>query len=192
MKAYLRPSELLMAQVQDVGLPIPSQDLGQVTLRVAPLEGGVPAKTGTYDDTVVVDEPVWLGQQVVSIVKTRGQEELLFQMSGKEFQRVWELVCNDLGIIAHSYQLRHSGACDDSLSQRRTLLEIQARGRWECARTMRRYTKPGQLQSSWQRLSPEIQEYCELCQEHLEGVVCNTIQGPLLPARKVRAVNLVR
>ena len=44
------------------------------------------------------------------------------------------------------YQLRHGGASEDVLGQKRTIQAVQARGRWRTDSSLRRYAKPAQLQ----------------------------------------------
>ncbi len=41
-----------------------------------------------------------------------------------------------------SYSLRHGGASDDRLTDRRSLAEVTRRGRWRSDASLRRYEKP--------------------------------------------------
>ena len=73
----------------------------------------------------------------------------LFAVSSTHVQRSWSRARAFLR-LPHDfcmYQLRDGGASEDCLSRRRTLQEIQHRGRWTTASSLKRYTKPGQVQS---------------------------------------------
>eukprot|EP00973_Karenia_brevis_P042613 5898224-Karenia_brevis.AAC.1 len=61
-------------------------------------------------------------------------------------RRQWKIVNQRLGIDAHVYQLRHTGASADALAQRRTMQDIMSRGRWASVRSVKRYAKPGGIQ----------------------------------------------
>ena len=61
MECYLRPSEMEALRVSDFAVPLVTRGHQYHTLRIAPAEHGQPSKTGTFDDTVTVDQPEWLG-----------------------------------------------------------------------------------------------------------------------------------
>ena len=54
-------------------------------------------------------------------------------------------------IVPHG--MRHAGPSHDSYVQGSALLDIQARGRWFCAESVRTYAKPARLLRSVARLS---------------------------------------
>lgn len=54
------------------------------------------------------------------------------------------------------HTVRHSGPSVDSLNRSRTSLEIQARGRWKCQKSILRYQKPGQMLSKMSRIPDEV------------------------------------
>jgi len=155
-ECYLRPLELLAVTPETIGKPVPGAvgGLANVTVTVAPQELGIPSKTGVFDESIQIDSPVWLGP-LIQHLAIRSQPQMpLFQMNSDRFQKVWKGACIRLGIVAHVYQLRHSGASDDALERRRTPLEIMARGRWKTLKSLERYKKPGPVQKSWGKLDP--------------------------------------
>ena len=81
----------------------------------------------------------------------------LSQMNSDRFQKILKGVCVRLGIVAHVYQLCHSGASDEALERRRTPLEIMARRMWKTLKSLGRYKKPGQVQKYSRKLDPERQ-----------------------------------
>ena len=66
-KCCLRPGEIVSLQASDASMPIPGHqgNLSLVTLTVAPAERAQMSKTQTFDDAVLVDDPVWLGELIV-------------------------------------------------------------------------------------------------------------------------------
>ena len=62
-----------------------------------------------------------------------------------------------LNINRHSW--RHSAASADLLSQRRTMVEIKAYGRWKSDYSMRRYAKVAKMQQYAALFSPALMAY---------------------------------
>ena len=150
---YLRPGEAHALQVQDLVAPVGGDTpaLNRWALIIAPQERGNLSKTGTFDDTVLVDFPLELGPAVGRLRSKRAGNELLFPISSADDLMVWSAVTSAFDIPAVRYQLRHTGASGDLLSRRRTEPEVGGRGRWQvsgdtrsrgrsrnCCRTCRR------------------------------------------------------
>ena len=74
----------------------------------------------------------------------------------------------DLNIVPH--QGRHSGAALDALGKRRTLQDIQKRGRWASHKSVFRYEKTGRIQEAWRHHSARQQEYFTRCEQAIEVV----------------------
>ena len=192
-KMYLRPGEMIGAAVLDLGLPIVCTQKGLEfhTLTIAPYDGGRSSKTQTFDDTVVVDEPVWLGPVLEHISRGKPADSPLFQLTMPEFQSQWAQACKLLGIKAHPDQIRHSGASSDTLSKRRTARQVGARGRWSTLKSQQRYSKGGALQKAWKRVPLETRQWCTLQSQHIQSILSTgRVVGP--PPVVRTAVNLVQ
>ena len=114
-KLYLRLGELVNAQCEDLGVPQRGFQKGieKFTLTIAPQSRGKQSKIATYDDTVVVDEPAWLGELLGELQAGRPQGQPLFKLTMENFQGLWKRATQMMSIKAHPYQLRHSGASSD-------------------------------------------------------------------------------
>ena len=173
-----RPGELLRAKVGDLVKPGVSEDaaLRVWSLIVAPEERLQPSKTQTFDDTVIFDHPVWLGEVLGSWAANAADDRELFPLEPVRVARLFKAAADRLGIEASLYQLRHGGASDDLLRRRRTLSEIQSRVRVECLDTVRRYAKPGKIQQALNRLKPASRQYCEWAHCNLKGLFCGSVR----------------
>jgi len=192
-QCYLRPGEATSLRCRDVGLPMLANQTGLecTTLTIAPAERGVASKVQTFDDTIIVDRPDWLGVILGDLSQVNLPDAPLFQLTMAEYKHDWESACQMLGVKAHMYQLRHAGASLDTLSKRRTAEEIGDRGRWMTNKSRKRYAKGGAVQRVWRKLSAETRAWCTLQASQIQMVM--TGQANLSPPPKVvTAVNLIR
>ena len=142
------------------------------TLTVCSEEDLVPSKTGTFDECVLLDEPTWMGEELEKRVSHLLPDQLLFQVEPNALLREWRSAVALLGLPDMTlYQLRHGGPSSDYLEKRRTLSDIQMRGRWRSQRSVARYTKAGLVQKVLHRLSPENLAFCQLSVENLEKLM---------------------
>lgn len=180
---YLRPGELVNLRCQDLGLPMAGLQtgLGLHTLTIAPVERGNPSKTQTFDDTVIVDSPPWLGEILELMSLERPPAVPLFQLTMPMLKRDWDDACRALGFNAHLYQLRHAGASTDTLSRRRRPEEIGDRGRWMTQRSRKRYAKAGAVQRVWRRLSLPVREWCTTQIQNIHQILLGRAEVPPLP-----------
>jgi len=72
-----------------------------------------------------------------------------------------------------------SGAVLGAPAKRRTLQEIQKRGRWAAHKSVIRYEKTGRIQEAWRHHSARQQEYFTRCEQAVEVVF---VTGRGLPA----------
>ena len=193
MCLYLRPGEIVHVQCRDLGIPLKGVQtgLGIHTLTIAPSERGELSKTQTFDDTVIVDQPGWLGALLESLTKTNAPSSPLFRMDAKTLRNRWTRSCKKLNIKAHLYQLRHTGASADSLAETRPPGKIRDRGRWKTVRSQQRYSKGGAVQKVWHRLSPAMRKWCSMQALNIEGILKGTIMVTPPPI-SLQEVNLVR
>ena len=158
-------------------------------LVIAPADQPEPSKTGTYDDTVVIDSPVWIGQLLSRSVAALQPHHLLFGLRPSEFQRIWQISCLELGIVAHPYQIRHTGASNDFVKDLRSQLEIMTRGRWRTNKSLNRYKKGGPIQRQWNKLPLRVQQLCLSAELNLEAGI---IGRWTLPQLELTANGVVR
>ena len=90
-----------------------------------------------------------------------------------------DLVLGELDL----YRLSHSGPSADFSQARRRLDEIQARGRWVAAASMRRYQKGGRLNDLVSRCSMQTQAYATLCLMELPLILERRLAVPPPPPR---------
>ena len=82
---------------------------------------------------------------------------------------------NKLGLeslgSAHPYRLRHGGASRDYQHKMRSLTEIQKRGRWKSAASVRRYEKGGRLNQLLRSLAPKVLMKLQSATKRIEKTV---------------------
>ncbi|CAE7356621.1 unnamed protein product [Symbiodinium sp. CCMP2592] len=140
---YLRPSELLGLTVDHVGYP-----------------AGERTKQGTSDDSVMIADMAdrrWLSD-AMELYVGKCKHELFPGVTLSFYERWCEKSCKQLGsrstcIMPHI--LRHSGASNDMFHNRRSLNEIQKRGRWQARKSVTRYEKHALLLKRWEQASPK-------------------------------------
>ena len=160
---YMRPSALLLVACLDL-LDAPAAVSGMApypALLVAPEERGESTKTGTFDQTVLLDDSrdSMLGpdllrhrdaRRAAAGISAEGDDGSLplFGLRPGRFLEEWRsavsfLTCDSL---AHTpYQNRHGGPSRDIQLRRRSLLEVQRRGHWQSATSLRNYEKAARL-----------------------------------------------
>ncbi|CAK0852262.1 unnamed protein product, partial [Prorocentrum cordatum] len=127
---YIRPGALRKLQVRQ--LLAPSRASGQLQcwgLILAPtqMDAGAPGdprgshreltKTGTSDETVIIDHPVWLGECLAAHVRGRAPTDLIFPTPGAFVAAQFGVAARKCGLPRVClYQLRHGGASGDILS----------------------------------------------------------------------------
>ena len=105
--------------------------------------GGLPTKTGTHDESVVLDRPDLLHLDVVwkGFHQGRPADAALIPLTqaelAGEIKSIFEEIGGHrLGVVA--YSLRHAGPSWDFLVRFRDLAEIQQRGRWRSSTSVLR------------------------------------------------------
>mgnify|MGYP003841668243 CR=1 FL=1 len=170
-QGYLRPSECMRLRRRDLIRPVPglSRHWGLI---INAVESGVRSKIGTVDDSIMLDsEDFQWCNQIWEVLKEGPPEESLWRFSYSAL--TWKLrdVCRHLQIELTPYQLRHAGPSDDRIRGRRSLMEIQKRGRWLSYRSVARYEQASWLLAQTERMSTITRQRAEAAERHLEGVV---------------------
>ena len=159
---YLRPSACMRLHCVDLVPPVVmarGSAFRTWVLAIAPWSRGVPSKTGTFDETVALDDTrfPWLGSLLDQLVRRRGvgltPEQVddlpLWGFDAAFYLEQFRKAVEFLGTtrwITSPYQLRHGGASRDLLLALRSLPAVQNRGHWATTSSMRIYGKPGRQQ----------------------------------------------
>ena len=169
---YMRPGEVTSLTVMQLVAPMPHAraPYDQWAVNIAPYELLKPAKTGLMDESVTIDGMDWAHDLFEILVRNRARSEPLFRFSlpelGTSFQRAVQ-ACG----LHHSrpslYALRHGGASEDYLRRRRTLEDIQRRGRWRSSTSVRRYTKEAKLLSELHKVDENLIQYGEYVEQQV-------------------------
>jgi integrase len=178
---YLRPGEVTRLRVQDLVPPVHGSGGGgaEWTAILHPLEEHIPSKTQEYDETVSFDKP-WMRFIAEATYRHlnlsgRGKAEKIFSCSAQQMKKFMEKGFNKLGLeslgSAHPYRLRHGGASRDYQHKMRSLTEIQKRGRWKSAASVRRYEKGGRLNQLLRSLAPKVLMKLQSATKRIEKTV---------------------
>ena len=107
-----------------------------VTAGVA--ERGESVKTGSNQGTVFTRIEAARATWALKLCRSEG--EPLFSISQATYRRTWHKVAQELGLpVGPPHDIRHSGPSEDFAAGRRTLQEIQHRGRWRSKKSIERY-----------------------------------------------------
>lgn len=137
---YLRIGEILGLKVQDVALardPRLGAAYRGVMLRLAK------TKTGTNQSVTV--EGADVAAMLQAHIRGRARSAPVFAVSRSRFYALLHGACRAFGLDAHGYtphSLRHGGATRHFL-QGRPIADIQFRGRWSDAKSVRTYIQSG-------------------------------------------------
>jgi integrase len=172
-KLGLRPLEIVNAEKLDLSCPLPGAkgNLGLHTLTIAPRDGETPSKTQTFDDSIVIDDPPWLGRLLENLSKVGGPKGPLFRVSPAELQEAWKETTLTMKVKAHPYQLRHTAASHDMLEKFRTPNQIRDRLRHKTSRSTQRYTKGGALLRAWHRLPENMRNWCQIQEQDIQQIL---------------------
>ena len=180
---YLRPGELLRIRWK---FPTSSLEpkLKRIAVTLHPTEASKSSKTGEYDETVIIDSPA-LVRILEPLILVRDPDAFLVPVKPKVLSDLFDEAIKVLKIDVllgreTLYVLRHSGASADAWSERRTLLAIQARGRWKAVTSMRRYQKGGRVAERLNKCGAPLVQYALRCVTTLEAVLRGQSKPSLL------------
>ena len=145
-----------------------------------PLSPQALSKTGTMDDTVLLDAPGWFGVLLAQVATSRAAEDPLFSISAADSVVLFNRAVSVLGLPKQCmYQFRHGGASEDVLGRVRTIDEVKSRGRWKSDGSIRRYAKPSMLGRLLGLLEPAKLGYCRDAWRNLEKVAWGQMAATL-------------
>ena len=143
------------------------------------------SKTHLFNDSVVLDSVgrSWLGQAVVRLASSR-RGRPLFDFTYSQWLEAVKTAGAALGLTEWRitlYVLRHTGPSHDFLTKRRSLAEIQRRGRWSLASSVRRYEKGSRVTSRLNDLPPALLRFVEVADASLPGIFNRGDSPPVPP-----------
>ena len=152
--AYLRPGELVTLRVRNLvaqNRPGTKGATGRFSLFIREEESGIPSKTRTFDDSVILDRLglLWMDRLWQALIVGRPGHADLIPKDQNEIalKTIFEeLGCSKLGVVA--YSLRHGGPSCDFMKKFRNLDEIQQLGWWRSPTSVLRYQKASKLLSA--------------------------------------------
>ena len=149
-KTYLRPGECDRLVGRNLIRPQPLAGLHYQRwgLNLHPVEHGTAGKTQGFDESVVIDTDLWLGEILEQIKVQVADDQTLWTSSVAQNIERFHAIASHLGLgpLGPSrYALRHGGASEDLLSGLRSLDAIKKRGRWSTDASLRRYSKETKL-----------------------------------------------
>ena len=146
-ETYARPSEAMSLTARSIVMPLrEAEGLSRCHME----ELGRPGKTNEFDASVPLDLPrqKWPAQLLERWTELRRGEPALWAFSQAELAKEFRIAATDINVQTLApclYQLRHGGASHDRLVGARSLLEVQQRGNWRSAASVRRYDKHGRV-----------------------------------------------
>ena len=156
--AYLRPSEALSLTKKHVGFP-QGKRYPHWSLVIAPSTLRQTTKTGKSDDSILLADlshNSWMKECMKLFVAQTG-DHLFESLTLGQLESWCKQACTTLGyssacVMPHI--VRHAGASNDMYHKRRSLAEIQKRGRWTSKSSVSRYEKHALLLKQWEQVAP--------------------------------------
>ena len=172
LSAYLRPGEGLTIRRGDLIQPF-SGSKGCWALLLFPQERTARSKTGTRDDSLMLDAPwcMWMNQ-VIALLAQGPREEIVFGFSYADFLIAFaraKLMLQLTDLVP--YQARHSGPSIDRARGLRTLAEIMRRGRWQAHSSVQRYERHTRLGQTQQSFSAKQARAFSFAERHLGDMI---------------------
>ena len=166
--AYLRPGSVASIKRKQLLDPVrKSGPAGVFALVLAPPakagEKQLLTKTGTIDETILLDKPSWFTPVMTALVAGMAPEQLVFPEGGETTTRLFNECCHMLGLPARTcrYQLRHGGTSHDLLHKVRPKDEVTTRGLWRSDSSVKRYGKPASVRRLLLEMSEEARKLVE-------------------------------
>ncbi|CAK0868669.1 unnamed protein product [Prorocentrum cordatum] len=174
----LRPGESLAPRGMDF-LPPTGQGAPTWSVHIRSRELGIQTKTRDFDDSVRWDvpEPQWVTQCFEKWRAAGDAKVWTFDSSdlAREFRRAAEsLGAGDLAPCS----MRRVGASWGAAVGRRSLAEVQKRGRWRSRRSVARHEKASQASKGVLKLRPDARRNMQCCDAGMQLVSSRAAQVP--------------
>ena len=157
-------------RVQDLAPPVNPGHAGargRYSIVIRSSEIGVPTKTQTFDDSVVIDRSdlAWMDSWWAVLRRGCPPEAPLFpNITQEQYSKDIKLALEKVGAAAlhpTAYSMRHGGPSWDFMTKSRTLEEIQRRGRWRVAASVARYQKSAKMLQGMHKVAPAARSHAE-------------------------------
>lgn len=161
LDTYARPSEILEVKRRDVIKPSSRQCKFWGIIFGNSLHTEK-IKTGTQDDTVILDSLNGFATTVLKMVfgnRAHDESPLFPNASLSQYETLVKEAKREAGLVAFTttpHSVRHSGPSVDFLNKSRLPEEIMARGRWKCPKSIQRYRKPGQMLARMNKIPQSV------------------------------------
>ena len=182
VSSYARPSELIRWRVFCLVTQKPGVS-DQRCLLLSLEERPERLKTGEFDDSLALDS-VYLkpwASRLFRQLKKGHPEQPLWDFDYSHFCKMFYQAAQALKLSVTPYQWRHSGPSIDRAKDRRSLLEVQKRGRWKSFKSVARYEKSARLGANFAQLGTSLQRHCQDTESLLEDVMLGRRLAPPPP-----------
>lgn len=180
VSTYHRPGALL--KLRKMGLVRPTRGVtGHWSVVTSLAETTDVSKTGTKDDSVLIDSPWLLFASPLLEELVKGDKmDYVFNFDYSSYLKVFRQACEDLKLQLVPYQATHSGPSIDRAKNARTQEEVRKRGNWASRQSVARYEKAGRLAATLQKLDVDTQLTCRSAERYIEEIMLG--QGyPVIP-----------
>ena len=169
--SYFRPGTNMRLRRKDLIPPVAGVSTVWTMLANA-RDAGQPSKTGTFDDSVLWDDPLfaWMGK-VFEVLKVGNPDLPLWPFNYIELSRAIAKVVAKWELNFVPYQLRHAGPAWDRLHEKRTLMDVQKRGGWRAFKSVARYEKGARVTAEFLELPASLRAQCLEAVDKLETVI---------------------
>ena len=142
--AYLREQDWLQLRAEDLHF-VWHDDKLEAALLLGRRHRGESVKTG-QEQGVTIDDPL-IALLLWARAKSLASHEKVFHTNETRAGRAWRHVLHEHGLdfVGPMHTLRHSGPSEDVMMKKRSLTDVQRRGRWSQAKSVQRYAKPHAL-----------------------------------------------
>ncbi|CAK0791289.1 unnamed protein product [Prorocentrum cordatum] len=181
VECYLRPGEML-SLTSDSFLAPTEHAVQNWVVWLFPEAGVARSKVGSADDTIPCDSGrcPWMCH-IFKALKGRQSSRPLLDLSYPQFLRFFRRAATNIGADVVPHQGRHSGASLDRATGRRSLEEVQKRGRWAAMSSVKRYEKSGRPNESWEKLGDASKAHCAAAAKLLQEVLMLGRPAPAPP-----------
>ena len=158
LDGYLRPSECLNLTKDNMGAPQGAR-YPHWTILLAPAMLGQVTKTGKSDDSVLLGDlrhNSWI-RDCLKIWMRKVEHQLFQNVNLAQYEQFCRRACSTLqyrSACVMPHIIRHAGPSNDIYHKRRSLVEVQKRGRWATKSSVTRYEKHAMLHTQWKQISP--------------------------------------
>lgn len=181
--AYLRPSELLELKRASFVPGRPGLKGGHrfMSLLMFPSTDEAVSKAHQFDESVLLDSPQrqWITEGILRCLPSIKTDETFVGLPYAKFLEVFTKAAARAGLEAWQvtpHVLRHTGPSSDYLDQVRSLGDIQRRGRWASATSVRRYERSSRVVARLRLLPESTVRFLEQAHREVPDMVARGVR----------------